>query len=226
MSFHPANHNPMKSLKTSLAAIASAILMAAMASAQTKSSDFEITKVLPELVKTPDINFSGGPTGKGKGKGRDFLAVEVIFSWQPRDQKAPTHLEEVTVNYYILLNNKGQIPDNPTAETLLTGSVTHVSVPQGKDLKSVIYVSPRTLEKFFRGKVPATLNNIVRDAGATIIRDGETVAQGSAKADLRNKTPWWAEMPSTDGLLLNKNQTPFAPLIWDHYEEIKPANAR
>lgn len=224
MPFHPANHNLMKPLKISLIALASVTLMTAMASAQTKSSDFEIIKVLPELVKTPDI--SGGPTGKGKGKGRDFLAVEVIFSWQPRDQKAPTHLEEATINYYILLNNKGVNPEDPKAETLLTGSVTHVSIPQGKDLKSVIFVSPRTLEKFFHGKVPATLNNIVRDVGATITREGEIVAQGSAKSDIRNKTPWWVEMPFTDGFLLNKNQTPFAPLIWDYYEEIKPANVR
>ncbi len=221
MSRHPAKQQPMKSLPLLLAALASAALVTSTAHAQTKPSDFEIVKILPELIKTPDI--SGGPAGKGKGKGRDFLAVEVVFSWAPREQKAPSHADEATLNYYVLLNNKGMNPEDPKGETLLTGSVTHISIPQSKDLKSVIYVSPRTMEKFFHGKTPTTLNNIVRDIGVTITRGGEVVAQGSWKSDIRNKTPWWAAMPATDGFLLNKNQTPFAPLFWDYYEEIKPA---
>jgi hypothetical protein len=30
-------------------------------------------------------------------------------------------------------------------------------------------------------------------------------------------------VPQVAGFLLNKNETPFAPLYWDRYEQIKPA---
>ncbi len=213
------NHT-LQNMKSTLATIGLALGIVATAVAQAPSTGFEILKITPELITTPDVNFSGGPTGKAKGKGRNFLAVETAFSWQPREAK-PAYLDEITVNYYILLNNKGADPENPQAETLLTGSVTHVTIPQEKDLKSVIYVSPRTLEKQFNGKLPATIGNIVRDAGVTITRGGEVVAQGSWKSDIRNKTPWWSALTPTSGLLLNKNQAPFAPLVWDYYEEIK-----
>ena len=31
-----------------------------------------------------------------------------------------------------------------------------------------------------------------------------------------------ATLQQVPGLLLNKNETPFAPLYWDRYEQIKP----
>lgn len=207
-------------MKSLLLTLSLSLVMVAIATAQNQPTGFEIVKILPELIKSPDI--SGGPAGKGKGKAANFLAVETIFAWQPREQKAPLYLDEVTVNYYILLNNKGTNPEDPKAQTLLTGSVTHVSIPQGKDLKSVIYVSPRTLEKSFNGKTPPAVNSILVDVGVSITRGGDVVAQGSWKSEIRNKTPWWQDMPGASGHLLNKNQTPFASLFWDYYEEIKP----
>ena len=30
-------------------------------------------------------------------------------------------------------------------------------------------------------------------------------------------------LPAVAGFTLNKNETPFAPLYWDRYEQIKPA---
>ncbi len=216
-------------IKHTIAGLTTAIALAASLGAQTQNTGFEITKITPELVQSPAISFTGGPTGKSKGKSKGFLAVETAFDWQPKEKK-PAFLDELTVNYYILLANKGADPENPQAETLLTGSVTHVSIPQEKDLKSVIYVSPRTLEKFFAGKMPATFANLLKDVGVTITRGGEVVAQGSWKSDIRHKTPWWESstppMTPTPGLLLNKNQTPFAPLVWDYYEEVKPTGTK
>lgn len=211
-------------IKQSITGFVTAIIVTSALSAQTADTGFQITKITPELVTSADFSFTGGPTGKSKGKSKGFLAVETAFDWQPREKK-PAYLDELTLNYYILLNNKGVDPENPQAETLLTGSVTHVSIPQEKDLKSVVYVSPRTLEKFFGGKLPATLKSMVRDAGVTITRGGEVVAQGSWQSDIRNKTPWWSALQATPGHLLNKSETPFAPVVWDYYEEIKPTGA-
>jgi hypothetical protein len=198
--------------KPSLAALLT-LLALATGAAQQANTDFKISKITPDMVTTPDYNYSFGPKGKKVSKNKDFLEVEVSFDWQPR-QKKPEFLDEVTVNYYILLNNKSR--ENPQG-TLLTGSVTHVAIPQAKGLNSVMYVSPRTLERFFEGKAPNSASSGVVDVGVTITQQGQLVAESSWKG----KGQWWSTLQQVSGYVLNKNETPFAPLAWDYYEAIK-----
>jgi hypothetical protein len=184
-----------------------------LANAQQANTDFKISKITPDTVTTPDYNYSFGPKGKKVSKNKEFLEVEVSFDWQPR-QKKPEFLDEVTINYFILLNNKSR--ENPQG-TLLTGSVTHVAIPQAKGLNSVMYVSPRTLERFFEGKIPNNASSAVVDVGVTITQQGQLVAESSWKG----KGQWWSTLQQVSGYVLNKNETPFAPLAWDYYEAIK-----
>jgi hypothetical protein len=37
----------------------------------------------------------------------------------------------------------------------------------------------------------------------------------------RAAAQWYKAIPALSGLVLNKNETPFAPLYWDRYEQIK-----
>lgn len=177
------------------------------------AKDFQILKITPDLATTPEYNFSYGPKNKKVQKNKDWLEVEVSFEWQPRDQK-PEFLDELTFNYFILLNNKSR--ENPGG-TLLTGTVTHVAIPQAKGLNSVMYVSPRTLERFFEGKIPSTASSAITDVGVTITKQGQTVAEASWKG----RGQWWSALQQVSGYVLNKNDTPFAPLAWDYYEAIK-----
>lgn len=190
-----------------------AVLALQGASAQQANTDFQISKITPALVTTPDYSFNLGPQGKKVSKNKDWLEVEVSFDWKPRNAK-PEFLDELTFNYYILLGNKDR--ENPKG-TLLAGAVTHVAIPQGKGMNSVMYVSPRTLERFFGGKVPSTINSAIVDVGVTISQQGQLVAEGS----WQGKGKWWEQFQTTQGYVLNKNETPFAPLVWDYYEAIK-----
>ena len=183
------------------------------ASAQIAGSDFAIVKITPDLVTTPDYNVNFGPKNKKVAKNKNFLEVEVSFEWQPRD-KDTKFLDEITLNYYILLNDKSR--ENRDG-TLLTGSVTHTAIPHAKALNSVRYVSPRTLERFFEGKPPATASAAVNDIGVTITKQGQLVAEGSWKG----RGQWWSALKQVNGYVLSKNETPFAPLAWDYYEAIK-----
>ena len=57
----------------------------------------------------------------------------------------------------------------------------------------------------------------------------QIVQQGAVKDELslvRAQPQWYASLPQVPGLLLNKNETPFAPLYWDRYEQIKASTAR
>ncbi|MBJ7327247.1 MAG: hypothetical protein JHC52_07870 [Chthoniobacterales bacterium] len=194
--------------------LACALLASALsAQAQQANTDFKITKITPDLVTTADYTYSFGPKNKKVAKNKDFLELEVSFDWQPRS-KDPAFLDDLTLNYYVLLNNKSK--EHPQG-TLLTGSVTHAAIPQGKGMNSVMYVSPRTLERFFDGKSPTTATAAVVDVGVTITKQGATVAEGSWKG----RGQWWSTLQQVTGYVLNKNETPFAPLAWDYYEAIK-----
>ena len=200
-------------MKPSPLLVLTLLLGLSVAQAQQANTDFQISKITPDLATTPDYSFSLGPKGKKVQKNKDWLEVEVSFDWTPRNPK-PEFLDELTLNYYILLNNKDR--ENPKG-TLLTGSVTHVAIPQGKGMNSVMYVSPRTLERFFAGKVPSTANSAVLDAGVTITQQGQLVAESSWKG----RGQWWSGFQQVSGYVLNKSETPFAPLVWDYYEAIK-----
>jgi hypothetical protein len=50
------------------------------------------------------------------------------------------------------------------------------------------------------------------------------VQQGTIKSELsltRARPQWYSAIPNVSGFMLNKNETPFAPLYWDRYEQIK-----
>lgn len=181
--------------------------------AQQPNTEFQISAIVPDLVTSPDYTISYGPKNKKIPKTKDFLELEVSFDWQPK-AKLPAYLDDLTLNYYVLLNDKSR--ENPKG-TLLTGSVSHTAIPQAKGMHSVMYVSPRTLERFFGGKLPTTVNSAVVDVGVTISKQGQLVAEKSWKG--RGK--WWEQFTATQGYVLNKSETPFAPLVWDYYEAIK-----
>jgi hypothetical protein len=54
----------------------------------------------------------------------------------------------------------------------------------------------------------------------------QVVRKGTVKDELnlvRAPAQWYSTIPPLTGLLLNKNETPFAPLWGDRYEQLKPA---
>jgi hypothetical protein len=182
---------------------------------QQLNTDFKVTRITPDLVTTPEYSINFGPKNKKVPKNKDFIEIEASFDWQPSRSGGSMFLDELTLSYYVLLNNKSK--EYPRG-TLLTGSVTHTAIAQAKGMNSVMYISPRTLERFFDGKPPTTVSAAVKDAGVVILKQGQPVAELSWKG----KGRWWEkEGEPTPGYLLNKNETPFAPLAWDYYEAIK-----
>lgn len=212
-SSHNAAHHPTTNpMKKYLLTIFCAALSSTLLAQQAKT-DFQITAISPDFVTTPEYTFSFGPKNKRVPKNKEFLELEVTFDWTPK-AKEPQYLDELTLNFYVLLNNKSR--ENPKG-VLLTGSVPLTAIAQGKGMHAVMYVSPRTLERFFEGKPPTTANAAVTDVGVTLTQQGQLVADKSWKG----RGQWWSTMQQTGGYLLNKNETPFAPLVWDYYEAIK-----
>ncbi len=199
-------------MKTALFSLVLAAAAASAVQAQ-QNTEFQIAKITPDLVTTPEYSINYGPKNKKVPKNKDFIELEVSFDWQPK-AKLPQFLDDLTLNYYVLLNNKSK--EYPKG-TLLIGSVTHTAIPQAKGMNSVMYISPRTLERFFDGKAPGTVSSAIVDVGVTITKQGQLVAEKSWKG----KGQWWSSLEQVNGYVLNKNETPFAPLAWDYYEAIK-----
>lgn len=183
-------------MKTFLVSFITALAIVCEASAQAPIGPgaVKIKKIDPQAVKTPEYNISGGP--QKRSKVGTWLEVEVEFESKAEE------IDELTFAYVIMVENK-----------LLTGSVTHINIPQGGDHYSVMYVSPRTLEKL-SGKPGSTPN--VQNVWVTVSRQGQIIDQMAApkKVAIPN-------LPQTAGLVLNKMETPFAPLFFDRYEAIK-----
>ena len=164
-------------------------------SAQTvQPGDVKIDKVDPEGVQSPQYSIMGGP--QKRSKIGTWLEVEVAYETKADD------IDELTFNYMIMVDN-----------VICDGSVTYVNIPKGRDHFAVMYIAPRTLEKLTGGK-PLTGSDI-QNVWVTVSRQGQVLD------NLGFKPTQPPNLPHQTGLVLNKNETPFAPLFYDRYEAIK-----
>jgi hypothetical protein len=162
------------------------------------SAIFQLTKITRILTTSPEYTVTGTEQFPPE-RNDQWLAVEVEFA------AAPEFTDELTIKYFVLLNGK-----------VLTGEVTHINVAGGRERRSVMYVPPRALARFNNNQ--ALTPNAVRNIAVQIVQ------QGTIKSELsltRARPQWYSAIPNVSGFMLNKNETPFAPLYWDRYEQIK-----
>jgi hypothetical protein len=179
------------------------LLLPGVAAAQVRMvKDFQITRIDRDLIVTPQFayggadQFTGPPAG---GEPNRWLRVEAEFT------ATPVLTDQLTVKYYILFNGN-----------LFTGEVTHVNIPAGRERRSAIYLPPRVVARYTGNRALAP--NMVQNVAVQLVQ------QGAVKDELslgRAQPQWYAALAAISGLLLNKNETPFAPLYWDRYEQIK-----
>jgi hypothetical protein len=189
----------MKILFLSILAVG-ALSTEAFAQAAIGPGSVKVMKVEIAGVKTPEYQIIGGP--QKRSKTGTWLEIEVAFETKAED------IDELTFAYNVLIE-----------KTLLDGSVTHVNIPKGTDHYSVMYISPRALEKLVGGK-PFTAAAI-GNAWVTVSRQGQTLDSPQVNPKAAYKPTGMPNIPHIAGLLLNKNETPFAPLFYDRYEAIR-----
>ena len=196
-----------------LSALSCALLLAALPStlhAQAAQADqYRITKILPALIATPQYTVTGDPRPAAvQSANTKWLEVQVQF------QAAPDNTEEVTFKYYIFIKGTAAAEG-----TLLTGEVTHVNVPKSNELYSVMYVSPRELSRLLGTSINI---NAIKAVGVQLLIQGQLITETSIGSGATGE--WWTTLKPIPGQVLNKNETPFAPLYWDRFEMIKAAH--
>ncbi|MGC3991247.1 MAG: hypothetical protein QM796_16520 [Chthoniobacteraceae bacterium] len=155
----------------------------------------KLSNLAPSIQNTPEFQITGGSVKRSTlGK---WLEIEVPFDTKP------DMIDELTFQYVVGIAGK-----------LLDGEVTVINVPKGRDHYSVMYIAPRTLLSLTNGQ-PLTGADI-QNVWVTVLHQGQVLDRKAVK---NVAIP---SLPHLTGMVLNKNQTPFAPLYWDRYEALKP----
>ena len=187
--------------------IALTLLAYALPCLAAPGADFVIKKVELDSPLSPDFQQNQqNPTIRWAPQ--KWVKMEVTFD------AVPDNTDELVFNYYVYF-----------AKRLFVGHVTHVNIAKGHDLHSVMYMSPKALLRAVQRATPLP-NWPIEQISVTITKPGvaEPLAIGNLKGQAN--AAWWASMKQEEGFLMNKSETPFAPLCWDHYEAVKPAAAR
>jgi len=187
-------------MKTFAYLLAALFLVPAFAPAQVPvvvgPRNFKLNQILPSVTSTPQYTFRG--TTDKRADYLKWFEIEVEF-----EVDGVELVDELTVDYLVSINNR-----------LCPGKVTHVNVPKGKSRFSVMYISPRNLDRLTGGK---QLNQgMIDNIWITISKQGQKLAE---KAMVNKAIP---NLPRFEGMLSTKSDTPFHPLWWDRYEEVKP----
>jgi len=184
------------------------------------AAECEIKKLEAALIPSPQ---TGSSYSKKSAQPHMWLEIDVEIDIPQPDKNGPKLGEDLTVNYYILLNNKSLTEDGKA--TLLTGSVSHAEYLYGKGLHVGAFVSPQTLLKFFSGEPLRNINQAVVDLGVTISDSTGVIARKASKSQVRDDKGWWdntEKYTEVTGRVLAKSDTPFAHLAWDYYLPEKP----
>ena len=184
----------------SLAASGAAFGAPTIPAAPITSKNVKIEKIQPAVIGTPEFVVTG--TTVKRSQPQKWLEIEVEFAVEGVEI-----VDELTFKFDVLLNGK-----------LCPGEITHINLPKGRERYTIMYVSPRNLERITDGHPlnPAMIQN----AWVTILRQGQVLALSSMKG----KTVPLPNMALTPGMLSPKADTPFAPLWSDRYEAVKPTN--
>ena len=190
----------MKTFSIFLAAVTLLSLpLSAQVQAPITAKNVNIDKILPAVIQTPEFTFRG--TDK-RAEYLKWFEIEVEFEVQGVEM-----VDELTIQYLAEINGK-----------LLTGEVTHVNIPKGKGRFSVMYISPRSLDRVTGGKQLNT--GMIGNIWIKIEKQGQVLAEKSSQA----KPP--PNLPRMTGMMLPKSETPFQVLWWDRYEAVKTSPSR
>jgi|SRR5678815_160686 hypothetical protein len=156
--------------------------------------DLKVGKVEVGTPTTPEYQTKSGDLKRYKlGK---WIEMELSYD----TKKA---VDELTFKYTVQIEGK-----------LYDGEVTYASIAEGRDHYAVMYVSPKAIDGLLKGKplTTAVIDNVWVDVSKSGQKMAPTVA---LKGD---KMP---NLPHISGIVLNKDETPFAPLYYDRYEALK-----
>ena len=165
---------------------------------QAGPTDFKLQGVKLQFRSPP--GWSGANSslgGKSPSASKRWMQIEMDFTTEL------DWTDEVTLKYYALVGQGKDVK-------LLTGEMTHVNVPRGKNHYSAMFIHPNTLDRYGRGKVEAV--------AVQLFYQSRLVGQTSEPPA---KERWWERYTPVQGQLLPPQMTPWSIVAHERYEQIK-----
>jgi len=169
-----------------------------MVSAPAPKIGFRMKKpVVDAKLRSPLYN-AGGERAQSSQK--TWLRVSVEYETQNE------WIDELDFTFYVLVRDGKQ-------DRVFRKTVTYVDIAKGRHLADV-FIRPNTFERMEAKAVHAAVVVSVRGAG------GMAGTELGAESTLEQRQ-WWTAVPSSEGTLLDRDETPFAFIAYDNYELIK-----
>ncbi len=180
---------------------ASVFLLGFLSDAAAQPEVFRVRRIEPRMVDPPRYQVRDGRSIDAGRAGR-WLEVRLQY-----DRPEIEWLDEATFTYYIVLHNR-RPAEGEREYNLFRGEVTYVNIPRERNLNSVMYLHPRTMERY--GEV---------DRVAVVISSQGRMLAIASDPDTDER--WWERLPPKTGFVLNRLETPFAMLNTEAFEAIK-----
>jgi len=164
-----------------------------------KTQTFRIRSVKPRFDTTPLLSTSYPIPGVSGGTPTKWLRVEAEFD------STPEYADDVEFKWYIAVAGDKK-------PVVFADSEIYINVKRGSRHLSVIFMPPRTADRYAKGSQ-------VRQIAVQLWHDQKLIDTGGWPSE--PKTRWWEEIKPERGALLNLLQTPFSVLEYDRYEQIK-----
>jgi hypothetical protein len=160
----------------------------------------------------------GGSSSGGSSDSNQWLKVEFHYGVTPA---VGDYLSEVQFKIWIegldLQAADAPVPGKGVA-VALTGSVTYVNVPRGKDLYGVVYVHPAALGRYNAG---GGYQDFDRKFNIHVEADVDGKPVDTFDKNKEQDPNWYQPLRAVPGLLFLQNQSPFITTDADRYPELK-----
>jgi len=174
--------------------------------------------VTTSFVQAPNLAGTLGGVGSGSGNNQ-WLKVE--FHYGTTAALTTPYLDSVEFKVWIegldLLAKNAPVPGKGVS-VALTGSVTYVNVPAGKDLYGVFYVHPNTLGRYSDDRGYEQFDrkydiHVEAYVGGTLM--------DAINKNKEQDPKWFAPFTVVPNLVYRQDQTPFIIADPDRYPAIK-----
>ena len=178
--------------------------------------------VTTTFVSSPSL---GNTTTSSSGDDHQWLKIEFHYNVLPPKHLAPgapvpNFID--SVDFHVWVEGRDLLaPDAPTKDGIavgLTGSVTYVNIPIGRDQYGVFYVHPATLSRYSTTTGKTDFDRKFNIHVEASINGAKMDYIDKKKEDDLN---WYTQLRAISGLVFRQDQCPFMLTDPDRYPQIK-----
>ena len=152
-----------------------------------------------EFGAPPDLAASALPRAK---KTKNWMVIN--FTYESFPYEGSDYLDEITFKVYIEGRQKKDTRDREGDPIVLTGEVTYINIPAGRDQYGVVFVHYDAVERYMIETKSTQLNVRVE------AYEKGKLADQVEKNSREENDKWVSAYPGKSGLVLNQSQTPWA----------------